>query len=63
MQERGFPGVVGAIDCTHVAIIAPTTEEHNYLNKKDFHSKNIQVICDHRLKNLKHKQQLNWKCP
>ncbi|KAI4454138.1 hypothetical protein MML48_10g00000193 [Holotrichia oblita] len=52
MRERGFPGVVGAIDCTHVAIIAPTIEEHNYLNRKGFHSKNVQVICDHHLKIL-----------
>ncbi|KAK5648018.1 hypothetical protein RI129_002910 [Pyrocoelia pectoralis] len=52
MQRTGFPGVIGAIDCTHVAIIAPSVEEHNYLNRKGFHSKNVQIICDYNLKIL-----------
>lgn len=44
MQATNFPGVIGAIDCTHVAIIAPRNEEHNYLNRKGYHSKNIQLV-------------------
>lgn len=39
-----FPGAIRAIDCTHVAIIAPTAEEHNYVNRKGFHSKNVQIV-------------------
>lgn len=46
MEERHFPGVIGAIDCTHVEILRPTLEEHNYLNRKGYHSKNIQVVSD-----------------
>ncbi|CAH2013998.1 unnamed protein product [Acanthoscelides obtectus] len=52
MEARGFPGVIGAIDCTHVEILRPTLEEHNYLNRKGYHSKNIQIVCDHDLKIL-----------
>ncbi|KAJ8972846.1 hypothetical protein NQ314_000011 [Rhamnusium bicolor] len=52
MQSTGFPGAIAAIDCTHIAIIAPGFEEHNYLNRKGFHSKNVQIICDYDLKIL-----------
>lgn len=44
MEATGFPGVLGAIDCTHVAMLPPHEEEHNYLNRKNFHSKNIQLV-------------------
>ncbi|KAJ8944584.1 hypothetical protein NQ314_009455 [Rhamnusium bicolor] len=50
MNRTNFPGVIGAVDCTHVAIIAPSQEEHNYVNRKGYHSKNIQVVCDYNLK-------------
>lgn len=52
MERTGFPGVLGAIDCTHVAIVAPRDEEHNYVNRKGYHSKNVQLICDYNLKIL-----------
>ncbi|XP_035205356.1 putative nuclease HARBI1 isoform X2 [Stegodyphus dumicola] len=49
-QKFGFPGVIGAVDGTHVAIIAPKdTEECQgfiYINRKSFHSLNVQLICD-----------------
>lgn len=44
MLHTHFPGVIGAIDCTHVAMIRPVQEEHNYLNRKQYHSKNIQIV-------------------
>lgn len=44
MEKTRFPGVLGAIDCTHVSIVAPTGEEHNYLNRKGYHSKNVQLV-------------------
>lgn len=44
MEKNRFPGVIGAIDCTHVAIIAPPVEEHNYYNRKGYHSKNVQIV-------------------
>ncbi|XP_054722493.1 putative nuclease HARBI1 [Uloborus diversus] len=46
----GIGGVLGAIDCTHVAIIGPPNDgfhqERNYVNRKGWHSLNVQLICD-----------------
>ena len=42
----GFPNVIGAIDCTHVAIRAPSVDEAVYVNRKHYHSLNVQIICD-----------------
>uniref|UniRef100_A0A3P9IK64 DDE Tnp4 domain-containing protein n=1 Tax=Oryzias latipes TaxID=8090 RepID=A0A3P9IK64_ORYLA len=42
----GFPNVIGAIDCTHVAIRAPNVNENAFINRKHFHSINVQIICD-----------------
>ncbi|XP_052701843.1 putative nuclease HARBI1 [Crassostrea angulata] len=43
----GFPAVIGAVDGTHVRIIAPSEHESVYVNRKGFHSINTQAICDH----------------
>ena len=42
----GFPHVVGAIDGTHIPIKAPIEDEAIYVNRKQFHSLNMQVISD-----------------
>ncbi|XP_067249432.1 putative nuclease HARBI1 [Chanodichthys erythropterus] len=42
----GFPNVVGCTDDTHVPIIAPSENEADYVNRKSFHSINVQIICD-----------------
>ncbi|KAK4307202.1 hypothetical protein Pmani_021018 [Petrolisthes manimaculis] len=42
----GFPGVVGAIDGTHVKIVAPHDYEEVYVNRKNVHSINVQVVFD-----------------
>lgn len=45
---RGFPGVVGCIDGTHVRIISPPKdEEAAYVNRKHYHSINVQATVDH----------------
>lgn len=44
--KSGFPNVIGAIDCTHVAIRAPTENENASINRKHFHSMNVQIVCD-----------------
>ena len=38
--------MIGAIDCTHVAIRAPHVNEYVYINGKHLHSINVQLICD-----------------
>ncbi|KAB0805455.1 hypothetical protein PPYR_02425 [Photinus pyralis] len=54
---HGFPGIIGAVDCTHVAIISPPVEDPQYpaivfLNRKGYYSINVQIICNARLKIL-----------
>ena len=36
-----FPGVIGAIDGTRIPIIAPSEDEHLFVNRKGFHSINV----------------------
>lgn len=43
-QRIGFPGVLGALDCTLPKIIAPADHEERYLNYKRQHSLNVQVV-------------------
>lgn len=45
-QTAHFPGVVGVIDGTHVKIVAPREHEDQYVNRKRYHSINVQVVMD-----------------
>uniref|UniRef100_A0A8C9Z230 Putative nuclease HARBI1 n=1 Tax=Sander lucioperca TaxID=283035 RepID=A0A8C9Z230_SANLU len=45
----GFPNVITAIDCTHIAVRAPYENKFVYVNRKNVHSINVQVICDSKL--------------
>ncbi|XP_017491880.1 PREDICTED: putative nuclease HARBI1 [Rhagoletis zephyria] len=45
-------GTIGAIDCTHVSILAPKNNESNYVNHHGYHSINVQMICDPNLRIL-----------
>uniref|UniRef100_A0A915NY89 Putative nuclease HARBI1 n=1 Tax=Meloidogyne floridensis TaxID=298350 RepID=A0A915NY89_9BILA len=41
-----LPFTVGAIDGTHIRIVAPEIEdERSYVNRKNFHSLNVMAIC------------------
>jgi len=43
----GLPGVIGAIDCTHIPIQSPGGDDgENYRNRKGYFSINTQLVCD-----------------
>ncbi|XP_071139762.1 putative nuclease HARBI1 [Mytilus edulis] len=46
-ENGGFPGVIGCIDGTHARIQAPAQDEPSFVNRKGYHSINVQAICDH----------------
>ncbi|XP_029435736.1 putative nuclease HARBI1 [Rhinatrema bivittatum] len=52
MGIAGMPNVLGAIDCTHIALRPGAEEESGFRNRKHFHSMNVQVVCDARLRIL-----------
>ena len=42
-----FPGVIGAIDCSHIRIICPNKENAMaFVNRKQFYSINVQAVCE-----------------
>ncbi len=46
-QYSGFPGCIGAIDCTHIRIECPDAENAClFVNRKGFYSINVQAVCD-----------------
>ncbi|XP_011860407.1 PREDICTED: putative nuclease HARBI1 [Vollenhovia emeryi] len=51
-EARQFKGVIGCIDCTHVAIVKPSIHEEVYSNHKGFHSINVQAVSSHDLEIL-----------
>nr|XP_033771538.1 vomeronasal type-2 receptor 26-like [Geotrypetes seraphini] len=44
-QLARFPSVLGAIDCTHVALRPPADTERQYRNRRAYHFMNMQVVC------------------
>ncbi|CAH2325089.1 Hypothetical predicted protein [Pelobates cultripes] len=42
----GFPGTVGAVGCTHVALKPPSDHESRYRNRWRYHSMHMQAVCD-----------------
>ena len=48
----GFPGVIGWVDGTHVRITARNIDEPSFVNRKGFHSLNVQTTCDHEGMNV-----------
>ena len=45
-QKRGIPGVLGAIDGTHVPIVQPRDNDSElYRNRKGLFSINVQLMC------------------
>ena len=46
-ERYNIPNVVGVIDGTHVQIIGPGADEVAYVNRNNYHSINVQAVCDH----------------
>jgi hypothetical protein len=44
-NKKGFPGVLGAIDGTHIKISAPTRRHQDYFNRKGYYSIILQAVC------------------
>ena len=51
-RRRRFPETIGCIDGTQIRIIAPSKNESDFVNRKGFHSINVQGVCDHKGKFL-----------
>ncbi|XP_018398277.1 PREDICTED: putative nuclease HARBI1, partial [Cyphomyrmex costatus] len=52
LQQKQFPGVIGAVDGTHIRIDKPTQDHDSYVNRKQFFSIHMQCVVDHKLKIL-----------
>ena len=48
LEHHGFPQCIGAIDGTHIPIRQPNQNYTDYINRKEFTSINVQVLCDYR---------------
>jgi len=44
VEGRRFPGVVGILDNTHIAIQKPKTDQFDFHNRKNFHSLNVLTV-------------------
>lgn len=43
-KKYGFPGIIGSIDGTFIAIIRPSVNEQHFYNRKGFHSINAMIV-------------------
>ncbi|XP_032799775.1 putative nuclease HARBI1 [Daphnia magna] len=41
-----MPEVFGCIDGTHISIVRPKNHEKAYVNRKNYHSLNVQATCE-----------------
>ncbi|CAG2190501.1 HARBI1 [Mytilus edulis] len=51
-RQMNFPNVLGCIDCTHIKIQGPSEDEAAFVNRKGFHSVNVQAVCDYEVVTL-----------
>ena len=45
-SRYGFPGVIGAIDGTHVRVLPPALHKADYLNRRGIACINLTAVCD-----------------
>ena len=45
LQDHGMPGIIGAIDGTHIRLTAPKEFEVEYVNRKGQHTINVGTSC------------------
>ena len=48
-EFNGLPRCLGAIDGTHIPIKAPQNHPEQYINRKNFHSMQLQTVCDNEM--------------
>ena len=41
---------MGCVDGTHIQIPSPSLNPVDFINRKNYYSINVQVVCDHQLK-------------
>ncbi|KAG5862267.1 hypothetical protein JTB14_031848 [Gonioctena quinquepunctata] len=49
LGPAGFPGILGCIDFTHVAIVTPYAQEDAFKNYHGYYSLNMQMVCNEQL--------------
>ncbi|KAG5339194.1 HARB1 nuclease, partial [Acromyrmex charruanus] len=58
-----FPGVSGAIDGTHIAIVPPNIErEHLYINRKLYHLLNVLIFSHSSIEQTIGRLKGSWRC-
>ena len=53
-NDWNFPQCVGAIDGSHIEIIAPKDNPRDYFNRKGYHSLILQAVVDHKCRYVYH---------
>lgn len=60
MDKFSFPGIIGCIDGTHVALIRPRDHEETYFNRKNYHSLNVLIVSTYISNKNKNKNNLKY---
>ncbi|XP_018400004.1 PREDICTED: putative nuclease HARBI1 [Cyphomyrmex costatus] len=50
LQLKGFPGIIGCVDGTHIRIDKPQQDHDSYINRKQYFSIHMQATVDHNMK-------------
>ncbi|XP_025152488.1 putative nuclease HARBI1 [Harpegnathos saltator] len=50
LETKRFPGIIGAIDGTHIRIDKPQNDHESYINRKQYFPIYLQGVVDHKMK-------------